>query len=119
MIYTTAERLEHIASAMETISPEYAAQLKGYANYIRGLESTNIELSTLLREAQHKLKEQQIADRDLAELDEVEAKVPTENRLSVLAYLGLADCAIEESQGLPTYQTLDDLLESLQHIGQP
>ena len=117
MIYTTADRLMHIASAMETINREWSAQLKGMANYIRGLESTNINLYSELREAKKALDEagnqipdaeaEAYADRIRAQLEDAVA-LETSN-LDAIAIMDLPACG----------ETLSDLIESLHHIEQP
>jgi len=111
MIYTTADRIAHIASAMETISPEYAAQLRGYAQYVRALESTNIRLATELRELQ------QVIDEDAANINDTEleafankvraahedALALESSNLDAIAVIDLPECGT----------TLADLIASL------
>ena len=115
MIYTTADRLMHIASAMETINREWSAQLKGMANYIRGLESTNINLYSELREAKQALEEagNQIPD---AEVEAMANLIRAAHDEAIAVELMDLDAAELASADLPTYQTLSDLIESLQHM---
>ena len=111
MIYTTADRIAHIASAMETISPEYAAQLRGYAQYVRALESTNIRLATELRELQQVIDES-AANMNDAELEAYADKVRAahedalaleSSNLDAIAVMDLPACGT----------TLADLIASL------
>ena len=121
MIYTTADRLMHIASAMETINREWSAQLKGMANYIRGLESTNIRLYSELREAQQAIEETAAAINE-EELDAFAAKIRAGELAredAIAVELSNLDAAELASEDLPIYSTFADLLKSLQHIEQP
>ena len=111
MIYTTADRLMHIASAMETINREWSAQLKGMANYIRGLETTNINLYSELREAKQLIEEtgNSIDDAELeAFADKVraaheDALALESSNLDAIAVMDLPKCGT----------TLADLIASL------
>ena len=120
MIYTTAERLEHIASALDTISPEWSAQLKGIAQYIRGVESANFRLATDLREAQKTIEDVgnsiSDAESEAMALFIREKHIQAEATANELMRLDDAELA---SADLPTYRTLEDLIESLSRIGQP
>jgi hypothetical protein len=112
MIYTTADRIAHIASAMETISPEYAAQLRGYAQYVRALESANIRLGTELREAQQLIEETGNSIDD-AELEAFADKVRDAHDVAIANECRKLDDAELASLNLPTYATLADLIASL------
>jgi hypothetical protein len=112
MIYTTADRLMHIASAMETINREWSAQLKGMANYIRGLETTNINLYSELREAKQLIEETGNSIDD-AELEAFADKVRDAHDVAIANECRKLDDAELASLNLPTYATLADLIASL------
>ena len=115
MIYTTADRLTHIASAVESLNPEWAMQLKGMAQYIRGLESTNINLSSENRELRQAMDER-AAQINEAELDAFAAQIRAGNDAREIITANECrklDDAELASLNLPTYATLADLIASL------